>query len=248
MKKKFLAALLIASSLCLSACSDEVVFTNPDELSGQNEEAVAVEETVTLEDVETVSSVDETVDTASIRQRGVAGYVNGSVYRNEFFGIQYAPAAGYAFLSADDIEKIGNLSSELLDDESIRESLESGQTVIDFLLTDVLMQNSVTCTLGKMSNSSFTTEEVEARIDELVPVLTQVYESKGFEDLICERSDVTFLDKETPCISISGSFSGTEIKMVQVFLVKEGYSATITIQADTDEKISTLVSMFTNLE
>ena len=248
MKKKVLAALLIATSLCLSACSDEEVFTNPDELSVQNEEAFAVEETVTLEDVETVASVDEPVDTASIRQRGVAGYIDGSVYRNEFFGIQYAPAAGYAFLSADDIEKIGNLSSELLDDESIKDSLESGQTVIDFLLTDVLMQNSVTCTLGKMGDSSFTTEEVEARIDQLVPVFTQMYESKGFENLICERSEITFLGKETPCISISGSFSGTDIKMVQVFLVKEGYSATITVQADTDDKISTLVSMFTVLE
>lgn len=247
MKKKFLTALLIVATLCFSACSDEEVFTNPDELSGQNEEAVVVEEPVASEDVETIAVDDEQAENGSIRQRGVAGYVDGSVYRNEFFGIQYAPAMGYAFLSADDIEKIGNLSSELLDDESIKESLESGHTVIDFLLTDVLMQNSVTCTLGKMADDSFTTEEIEARIDELVPVLTQVYESKGFEELICERSVVTFLDKETPCISISGSFSGTDIKMVQVFLVKDGYSATITIQADTDEKISTLIGMFTSL-
>lgn len=247
MKKKFLTALLIAATLCFSACSDEEVFTNPDELSGQNEEAVVAEEPVASEDVETLAVDDEQAENGSIRQRGVAGYVDGSVYRNEFFGIQYAPAMGYAFLSADDIEKIGNLSSELLDDESIKESLESGHTVIDFLLTDVLMQNSVTCTLGKMADDSFTTEEIEARIDELVPVLTQVYESKGFEELICERSVVTFLDKETPCISISGSFSGTDIKMVQVFLVKDGYSATITIQADTDEKISTLIGMFTSL-
>ena len=248
MKKKFLTALLIAATLCLSACSDEEVFTNPDELSGQNEEAVVVEEPVASEAVETIAVDDEQAENGSIRQRGVAGYVDGSIYRNEFFGIQYAPAMGYAFLSADDIEKIGNLSSELLDDESIKESLESGQTVIDFLLTDVLMQNSVTCTLGKMADDSFTTEEIEARIDELVPVLTRVYESKGFENLICEHTEITFLEKETPCISISGSFSGTEIKMVQIFLVKDGYSATITIQADTDEKISILVSMFTNLE
>ena len=75
-----------------------------------------------------------------------------------------------------------------MDDEAAAERLESGASVVEFVLTDSMMTSSVNYYLG------------------------------------------------------------TEINMLETFILKDNYSCTITVQASSDEKISQLLSFFVPIQ
>jgi hypothetical protein len=70
----------------------------------------------------------------------------------------------------------------------------------------------------------------------------------GATDIVCERSTATLLGEEVPCITLKVNYLGTEINMLMTFIIKDNYSATITVQAATDEKISQLLSFFVPIQ
>ena len=257
--KKFYAALLsLMMALSLTACgsSSETVTDLPEETVNEEVETSEEEETEASDDEKEETKEEKETEAEAEGEEeetdtGIHGVVDGSTYTNKYFGIKYQALPTYTFLDDATIERMGNMTVDMFDNDTLTEALESGQTVMDCVVTDITMSNSVTITLGSIDSraSEYAMEDI---LDAALPSLKQMYESMGFEDLVCERSTTTFLGEETPCLNITFTYSnqGTTIdmSMVEVILIRDGYTATITVQADSDEKMTTLLSCFVPAE
>ncbi len=256
MKKKVLISLSLIMALCLTACSGgtapanassntSAIDTSVEDFTEDDTEA-APEDDID-EEAETIAA-DETENSEYMKQRGVAGYVDEkNIYINEFFGISSLPYPGYGYLSDEIIGYTGNASSAHLDEETITETLDSYNQLVEFVFSDTMMHNYSTVILSKMADD-LTMEDVESRIDETVPIMTESYERQGYKDLVCEKTQVTFLGEDTYCIKVAGDYDGTELNLVMVFLIRDGYCATVTVQAETEEKINQLISLFVPIQ
>lgn len=244
MKKKVLAALSLSIVLSLTACGEAAASSNTPVSDSQTEIVEEVEEAEeTADEEEEVAETDDE-NAQYAKQRGVAGYVDeNNIYINEFFGISSLPYPGYRYLSDEIIGYTGNASSAHLDEETITETLDSYNQLVEFVYSDTMMHNYSTVILSKMADD-LAMEDVESRIDETVPIMTESYERQGYKNLVCEKKQVTFLGEDTYCIKVAGDYDGTELNLVMVFLIRDGYCATVTVQAETEEKINQLISLF----
>ena len=249
MKKRLIAALLsIAMVFCLSACTSQKEFaSNVSDSEAEEEEAEPEED----EDEKT-GNAEGAGESVSIN-----GTVDGDVYTNEYFGLRVEAPEGYSFLSAQMLQTLGYMSSQMLKDgdtaygDAVSEAVDKGQTVIDFEFADSAFSNTANLTLGQV-DSRFTQDDIEVMIDASIPYLVQTYESIGASDLSVERSVTTFLGEEMPCINVSFNYAAQgqsiDLDMVQIILIKDGYSATITAQAGDGETMELLLGAFSRLD
>lgn len=237
MKKKVLATLSIIMVLSLTACSGDAT---PSNTPVSDSQAEAVEETDN--DVpDTIEALDEEDESSQSR---VAGYRDSEdIYINDFFEIMFTPSEGYGYFHGRVKETNGDESD--FDEESFNEMLDSGDNVIEFIVADEWMRNSATVSLSKMKDRTLTMDDMDSIIDKSVPQLAALYEE--YEDLVCERSSVTYLGEETPCIRVYGDLDGSEMNTVMLYMIKDGYLLQIGIQADTEEEISLLLSCFSRI-
>ena len=261
MKKRFVATVLsLMMAFSLTACGNAADDRNVtvDDAEVVEDADASVEEDADAEDADAEDADAEENDEAEAdadvnEQNGVFGAVNGDVYTNTYFGIKFEAIDGFSFLGDDVISQLGYMTAEVLGEgaSEITEAIESGETVTDCLLADSTFDNSMNVTIGT-ADAELTQDDAELIIDATLPVLTETYEGMGFENIVCERSTITFMGEETPCINMSFSFddNGTvyDMSMVEVILVKEGYTATITLQADSEETISALSNGFSAIE
>lgn len=264
MKKRTIATLLsLVMAFSLTACAGGSDNNNTDtqdvvvEEDAEVEEEDAEAEDAEAEDADAEDADAEDTDAEDADAAAIFGTVDGDVYTNEFFGIEVNAIEGYAFADDETIEQLGYMTSEMIAEgdslytDAISNALESGETVIDFYLTDEDFMNSLNLTLSS-TDSRLTQDDAADMIDATIPFLAQTYESMGASDVNCERSTVVFLGEDVPCIRTSGVFDvqGTTIDLdvVQVILVKDGYTATITATTYMDDETGSLLDTVTVLE
>ena len=249
MKKRLITALLsVAMVFCLCACTSQKEFA-----SNVSDEEVKEEETEPEEEEEEKPGNDA----GTVSSANITGTVDGDVYTNEYFGVRVEAPEGYTFLSEQMLQTLGYVSSQMLKEgdtaygDAVSEAVDSGQTVIDFELTDSAFSNNINMTLGSV-NKRFTQDDLEVMIDGAIPYLVQTYESIGATDLNVERSTITFLGEEMPCINVSFIYNTQgqqfDMDMVQIILINDGYSATITAQADSEETLELLLGSFSRID
>ena len=68
------------------------------------------------------------------------------------------------------------------------------------------------------------------------------------ERLESGASVVEFVLTDSMMTSSENYYLGTEINMLETFILKDNYSCTITVQASSDEKISQLLSFFVPIQ
>ena len=253
MKKMIATVLTMMMVFSVTACGNNAEDTRDvtdETVIEEVNESEDADAEVTEDDAE-AEDADAEVETDAEEQDGAFGVVDGDVYTNAFFGIKLNAVEGYSFLGDDVIAQLGYMSAEVLGNDEIAEAMESGEAVTDCVLADETFDNSVNVTLSSV-DAEATQDDAEAAIDATIPVLVETYEGMGFENLVCERGTTTFLGEEFPCINISFEFTQDDVtydmSMVEVILIKEGYTATITAQAGSDEEIAALLGAFEALD
>ncbi len=257
MKKRTIATLLsLVMAFSLTACAggsdnntdsgDVVVEEETEEAEDTDAEDADVEDA----DSEAEDADAEEEDTEAADASDVFGVVDRDVYTNEYFGIKIEAIDGYSFADDETLVELGLMTGELLGEgdtlaaEAMKNSLESGETVIDCYLVDADFMNSINLTLSS-TDSRLTQDDVADMIDASLSMLVSTYESMGASDVVCERETTSFLGEEVPCIRTTGVFEvqGTTIDLdvVQVVLVKDGYTATITATTYMDDETATLL-------
>ena len=186
-----------------------------------------------------------------------AGVVDGDAYINEYFGVRSDAPEDYRFLTDQTIKFLGYWSMDLFnnsdspDADDIVEYIKSGKNFMACVLADSSYDNSLTVSITGI-DPSFSQDDAEYIIDAIIPSQIEYMGAIGGTNVTCERSVTTFLGEEMPCMNLDFDYesNGTtlEMRMVQVILVKDGYAATITAQAGTDESVATLLDSFSVIE
>ncbi len=270
MKKRTIATLLsLVMAFSLTACAGgsdnntdtQDVVVEEEETEEADAEDVDAEdadaEDADAEDADADAEDTDAEDADAEAAADIFGTVDGEFYTNEYFGIKVRAIEGYAFADDETIEQLGYMTADMIAEgdslytEAVSNALESGETVIDFYLTDEDFMNSLNLTLSS-TDSRLTQDDAADMIDATIPFLAQTYESMGASDVNCERSTVVFLGEDVPCIRTSGVFEveGTTIDLdvVQVVLIKDGYTATITATTYMDDETGSLLDTVSVIE
>ncbi len=265
MKKRTIATLLsLVMAFSLTACAggsdnntdaQDVVVEEEETEEADAEEAEA--EDVDAEDADAEEADAEDEDAEAADAASIFGTVDGEFYTNEFFGIKVRAIEGYAFADDETIEQLGYMTADMIAEgdslytEAVSNALESGETVIDFYLTDEDFMNSLNLTLSS-TDSRLTQDDAADMIDATIPFLAQTYESMGASDVNCERSTIIFLGEDVPCIRTSGVFevegNTIDLDVVQVIMIKDGYTATITATTYMDDETGSLLDTVSVIE
>ena len=265
MKKRTIATLLsLVMAFSLTACAggsdnntdaQDVVVEEEETEEADAEEVEAEDVDAEEADAEEADAEDEDAEAADAAS--IFGTVDGEFYTNEFFGIKVRAIEGYAFADDETIEQLGYMTADMIAEgdslytEAISNALESGETVIDFYLTDEDFMNSLNLTLSS-TDSRLTQDDAADMIDATIPFLAQTYESMGASDVNCERSTIIFLGEDVPCIRTSGVFevegNTIDLDVVQVIMIKDGYTATITATTYMDDETGSLLDTVSVIE
>ncbi len=254
MKKMIATVLTTMMVFGVTACGNTAEDTREvtdETVIEEVEESEDSEAEVTEEDAADEADAETDEETDAEEQDGILGAVDGDVYTNAFFGIKLNAVDGYSFLDDEQIAQLGYMSAEVLGNSDITEAIESGETITDCLLADATFDNSINVTISSV-DAEVSQDDAEAVIDATIPYLVESFEGMGFENLACERGTTTFLGEEFPCINISFVLTqdgvSYDMSMVEVILLNDGYSATITAQAGSEDEIATLLGAFESLD
>ena len=254
MKKMIATVLTMMMVFSVTACGNNAEDTRDvtdETVIEEVEESEDSDAEVTEEDAADEADAETDEETDAEEQDGVLGAVDGDVYTNAFFGIKLNVVDGYSFLDDEQIAQLGYMSAEVLGNSDITEAIESGETITDCLLADATFDNSINVTISSV-DAEVSQDDAETVIDATIPYLVESFEGMGFENLACERGTTTFLGEEFPCINISFVLTqdgvSYDMSMVEVILLNDGYSATITAQAGSEDEIATLLGAFESLD
>jgi len=248
MKKKIVASMLsIAMLLTITGCSG----------SSETDFKSSVAENKVTESPATEGATEQVTPSESEAKEIFLGTVNGDSYTNDYFGFKVNTIDGFSFADDELIKLIGFVSAKTLKEsktitgKNVAQSLESGTTITDCLLKDNDLMNSLSVTLGSI-DKSFTNDDLEYLLDNIIPSLKPSLNSLGAQDLVCERSTTTFCGAETPCIIIEyntvNNGVALNMHMIEVLIVKDGYSATITAQAVNENDPMTLLNTVSSIK
>ncbi len=265
MKKRTIATLLsLVMAFSLTACAGgsdnntdtQDVVVEEEETEEADAEDVDAED-ADAEDADADAEDTDAEDADAEAAADIFGTVDGEFYTNEYFGIKVRAIEGYAFADDETIEQLGYMTADMIAEgdslytEAVSNALESGETVIDFYLTDEDFMNSLNLTLSS-TDSRLTQDDAADMIDATIPFLAQTYESMGASDVNCERSTIIFLGEDVPCIRTSGVFevegNTIDLDVVQVIMIKDGYTATITATTYMDDETGSLLDTVSVIE
>lgn len=272
MKKKILSVILVAAmAFSLAACADkkDTDKADPDKLASVSAETSVSTETsasteTSVEEVDTETSTaaslfDQIVDTEVLADdaASVFGVTEDDVYTNKFFGFKVEAPAGYSFADEEEIAAVGMSSTQKIkeNNESIGKTMEyaldKGMVATDFYLYAISGLGTMNTTISS-TGLGIKEDQVGAFIDTMLPTLVDTYEAAGMSNVNVERSTITCMGKEVPCILADGTIEteGYSINMyvVQIPLCKEGYMANITCGTYLTDNTADLVALIEALD
>lgn len=178
------------------------------------------------------------------------GIISGSVYRNDYFGLQCSLEDPWSYQTEDDMEASDNYASS---DEELKSILEAGNTAIDmgavYDTEEKYQSLNVNITKGDEQISGNT----DAAVDELLQeesfgesLLSQL-EEMGYENVNMTIESHEFMGKERKEVKITGEASGVKCYWSQVYLLKGSYVMVVTAFSAVDDSCQEILSAFSSL-
>lgn len=240
MKKKILAILVCAAVMLTTACSKSEV--NSDPTSGSSKESSSESsnssetssegETSSEPESETPSEPESSTPVEDVKF--VHGKMNGNVYTSEFLGIKAEIADIWLISSDEELAEQNGIDN--MSDENLNKVLDVKGVAYEMMaMSGKIAVNIV------IENLGVTNEEY---IDLTITGIKDRYEALGFEGVEAERSTVSFLGSEIPCINIKFSYGGQNFVQKEIPISNGKYVASITFSGANEDEVLTIMNWF----
>jgi len=184
---------------------------------------------------------------SSVSSSAACGQHNEDTYLNLTGGFSATfPKDDWYIYSASEIAEVYGYSKEVLEKESGRTNLlESGETLIDFMVAERTTSNNVSVSITQLPGLAAILDEetiMTASLQEVINSLSTVYE---ITDYSTDTSD--FAGAVHPVLRMTMSYYGINIYESQVYLKADGYLFIITATSFYDDTTEDILSIFTPL-
>ena len=202
-----------------------------------------------VESAETKANSNETKSTAeSVETSGEdvelqIGEIDSDVYTNKMFGLKFdAKSNNMTFVSKKEANKnFYDTGKEESDITAVKEYLDTGKKFSDMYVTGE--KGSVSVMIKKEENI----KDTDTYADRAVVGIKEGMERMGME-VETQKGSGEFLGETMPYVTVSATENGETMYQKIVFLKVGNYVAEITSYAESEEKASECIDMFTKLE
>ena len=187
----------------------------------------------------TAESVETSVEDVELK----IGEIDSDVYTNKMFGLKFdAKSNNMTFVSKKESNKnFYDTGKEESDITAVKEYLDSGKKFSDMYATGE--KGSVSVMIKKEENI----KDVDTYANRAVVGIKEGIQGMGME-VETQKGSGEFLGETMPYVTVSATENGEAIYQKIVFLKVGNYVAEITSYAESEEKASECIDMFTKLE
>ena len=164
------------------------------------------------------------------------GTTTDTYYENEYFGICYTPTNDMVLQNEDYIKQVNAALVSILDDSSVKKSLESGNSVtLAYALNADSTQtfNIIVQNVKSVFQKSVSDEDI---IEQSLDTTKEMLESMGiFDSVKVTKGTAKLLGKEVVSMDVAAKVSGYDFYETEVLLRKGNYVMFITAGAYFDK-------------
>lgn len=221
------------------AAAPQTGFDSIEILDNQEE----LENAETKDNSNEVISTAESTETASEDVEVQIGEIENDIYTNKMFGLNFdGKSNDMIFASKEEANKnfydTGKNESDI---KAVTEYLDTGKKFVD--MHAVSEKGSVSVMIKKEENI----KDTDTYADRAVVGIKQGMERMGME-VETQKGSGEFIGETMPYVTVRATDNGNTAYQKIVFLKVGNYVAEITSYADSEEKASECIDMFTKLE
>lgn len=205
------------------------------------------------------SAKDDTETTSLSEDRGKEfGRIDGDSYINDYFGVAIDQMDDWTFANEDALADINGYSEGQVTQNLYENSMESGESVVDFYATDVYAE-TISLKISSLESITDDTQSETMSDEEFVQLIYNtmndsaaeaIYNTIGLDEGSgsIKTGIVYILGKDTPCIRIQGTISGDDFYEAEVFIRQGCYYATIAATNYYDDYTDEVLGAFYSTE
>ena len=188
-------------------------------------------------------STAESVETSGEDVELQIGEIDSDVYTNKMFGLKFdAKSNNMTFVSKEEANKnFYDTGKEESDITAVKEYLDKGKKFSDIYVTGE--KGSVSVMIKKEENI----KDIDTYANRAVVGIKKGIQGMGME-VETQKGSGEFLGETMPYVTVGATENGEAIYQKIVFLKVGNYVAEITSYAESEEKASECIDMFTKLE
>lgn len=235
MKKRLTAMLMAGLMMTLCACGAKSAGTDVAASSAPAEVSTAAADTSEEEPAQGDESQDaiSVVEEVLASENEVIGSIEGGVYTNRYFDLQYTVPASWMFATREEANNV-----EAFDAEEMLERINAGEEYYDMFAQHPATGSNVIVMVQGLSGVGALVSmlDTETIIDESIAPSVQSLEAQGATNINAVRETVLFRGEEVPCLTVTSEVSGMQVFQKMIYLIRDDYIAAInvTLLGDTD--------------
>ena len=182
---------------------------------------------------------------------GLVGYVNGDVYTNEYFGIQFDLPEGFQYYSDEELAAESGVDVSLYEDRDDAQA-ESAGMWYDMYIEDGTGTN-INASVAQMTAVDklyLSANSLEDYLLDMIPSMEEALQEQGFSladyGIIEDYSFPT--DDEYACLYMEESYRGVNMYQKQIYILKDDYAYIITASGLSEDDLDEILEHYTSLE
>ena len=219
----------------------EVSTQTTEEDTAKEPEATDASDSETTDDSATVGNSSEEAPAEEEEEAFEHGAIDGSTYRNEFFGFAYTLPEGYQFATEEQLAQLANVTTEMLEDEASTKALEEGRVLYDMYAYGSDGQN-VSLTLEKVNAMAGVLVSAEKYREICVSKFDEQLAGTGMEVVECEDTTYRIGDTDYLGENVVLTYQGSTIYEKIMFLKNGSFFGLVTAAGSSPESTEELLS------
>lgn len=249
MKKLLCVLLSLTMIFALGACGggDDKANDKPEETVETPVDDAAKETPATDAEAPETDAKDTDAENEDLKPVSF-GVVEGNTYKSEYLGLSCTIPDGFKLLSAEELQEVGEMVDEILDDEAMK-AVPTIQDMYAINTTTGANVNIVLTQLSDIERATMKRMTEEQIVDSSLANkdnLIATYKQAGMEVSGIDKDVMQFMGEEHCVLKTDYSVNGTEAIIIQLFNFNVGgkYGATITFTGTSMDEITELTNMF----
>lgn len=228
----------------ISVTTEKITLVTTEDIDTTEKTTLATTEDTTIDTTEstTGATTESTSENANenIDAADYAGYVDGNIFYNSYFGFEIETPDGWYIADRDDIDSNREVVNEYLEDTDIQISDEESNNTI-YLALDILTRDSINVVV-------MDTTEVQNSIPGITPDLFVLVLQGQYEEYMSQidpnvkvtTGNGTLMGKDTAYMDVSYTFSGADVSVRQYVIDGGKYWALINVSVNDKSSIDTI--------
>lgn len=167
------------------------------------------------------------------------GTTTETAYQNDFFGVRFSLPEGWVFFGEEELKELSGMTSEAMANEDVKAALDTGavRVAMHSMNASGLQSVNVNVSAQKNLSNAMIDHYMEETLQQTIPVMEQ----SGFTVTDGAIEEHEIMGKTVKVMVMHMEYLDTPYHTAAIFLVNDGYLATVTAASFHDDETIALL-------